>query len=208
MSIRILLVSMIIVAPMVIASTGCTTIGQLPPQGIIWLNHHDLVVKDTDRITSSTNGTSVFLTPKPGIAFPERDLVPIHASTLPPGFYITGVRVCYGIVGDHADTEVHRLRLAQFDSDWAGGPIWPGYVVRLEATNTGSLAPTPPPGGFAYDEGAGFVCVDSASDTGQPCLDPGKGTVAAETGVQIGDQDDRLVIQAVGVHYDLTCTPN
>ena len=117
-------------------------------KGIIWLNHHALVVTDTDRIRLGTNSTVVFVEPKSGISFPERHLLPIYISARTPGYKITGMRVCYGIIGDHPDTEVHRLRLTQFDYDaQVGGTVWPRYIIKLEDTNTGSLAPTPPAGG-------------------------------------------------------------
>lgn len=186
--------------------------GGTPPgttgQGIIWLNHHDLVVADWERITLSTNGTAVFVDLKTGVStpFPEQDLIPIFVPTLPPGEKITGMRVCYAIVGNHPDTKVHRLRLAQFDNAQAlGGTTWPAYVIKMEDLGAGNSAPTPPAGGFAFNDRNGFVCVDSTQPV---CLDPGNGTISADTGVQLGDQDDRIVFMAIGLHYDSTCTPN
>lgn len=170
-----------------------------PLPKIIWLSHHDLVVADWERILLSTNGTQVFVSSKPGIAFPERELVPIYVPTLPPELKITGMRVCYSIIGNHPDTKVHRLSLAQFEGTSAG------YVVRMEDTTAGSGAPPPPPGGFAWDDPNGFLCVDSSVKG--VCLDPATGTISADTGVQLGDQDDRLAIMAIGLSYDTACTP-
>lgn len=229
------LTSAVFAIPVTLLLSSCATIGQLPCQenqiakydgtswqcaadetgpsnapttGIIWLNHHDLVVSPHERITLSTNGTDVFVKPKAGIAFPERELVPVYVSTIPPGFNVTGIRVCYGIVGDQATTKVRRLRLAQFRMDMVGsGTSWPGYLIKMEDSSAAGQAPTPPAGGFSFGDPDGFVCVDSIGSEWQPCLDPGKGTIAATTGVQIGDQDDHLVIQAIGVHYDRSCTP-
>src|SRR5262245_11968725 len=174
-------------------------------KGIIWVDQHDMVVSESDRIKLSTNGTAVFVDTKPGIVFPENDLVPIFVPTLSPGLNITGIRVCYGIVGSHPDTEVHRLRLAQFDPSSGGGTYWPGYLVKMEDVSTSSQAPTPPAGGFAFGDPAGFVCVDS---TAPACLDPNNGTIDASIGVQFGATGDRLVVMAVGLHYDSSCTPN
>jgi len=166
------------------------------------------VVADWERIKLSTNGTDVFVDLKTGIpiTFPEQDLIPIFVPTLPPGIHISGMRVCYGIVGNHPDTKVHRLRLAQFDNAQVqSGTTWPGYIVKMEDGGAGAAAPVPPPGGFKYDDRNGFVCVDSTQPV---CLDPGKGTIGAFTGVQIGDADDRVVFRAIGLRYDSTCTPN
>lgn len=175
------------------------------PQGIIWVDPHDMVVADWERITLSTNGTDVFIDTKPIVTtFPEADLVPIYVPTLSPGLNVTGIRVCYGIVGHDANTKVERLRLAQFDPTSGGGTHWPGYAVMLEDLSAGSAAPTPPSGGFAFDDPAGFVCVDSEPSV---CLDPDRGTISAAIGTQFGATDDRLVVTAVGLHYDASCTP-
>jgi hypothetical protein len=191
-------------------SSGGVTSG-VPSQGIIWLNHQDLVLDNAGRIRLGTNGTDVFVDTNPGITFPDQEFLPIYVPTLPPGYYVTGMRVCYAIVGDNAATKVHRLRLSQFDGSRTGpraaAGLYPGYIVRLEDSSAGNAAPIPPAGGFAFDDGKGFVCVDSAT-AGQPCLDQGKGTISADTGVQFGDATDRIVIEAIGVHYDTTCTPN
>ena len=180
-------------------------------KGIIWLNHHDLVIDNSGRINLATNGTDIFVATNPGVTFPDQELISLFVPTLPPGHNITGMRVCYAIIGDHPNTKVHRLRLTQFDNSLTGpgaaAGLYPGYVVRLEDTSTGSAAPIPPPGGFAYDDGKGFLCVDSTS-VGQPCLDPSKGTISADTGVQFGDANDHILIEAIGVRYDTTCTPN
>jgi hypothetical protein len=172
---------------------------------MIWLNHHDLVQDNSNRYTIGTNGTAVFIDSRPGITFPDEELISIFVPTLSPGLYVTGMRVCYGIVGNHPDTEVHRLRLGRFDTASGGGTFWPGYLIMLEDVSTFSAAPTPPAGGFAFGDPNGFLCVDSKPDV---CLDPAKGTINASTGVRLGDADDRIVILAVGLRYDATCTPN
>ena len=225
----------VIFTAMVALTSGCTTLGQMncsqdqiakydgakwhcaadatsaangTSQGLIWLNHHDMVVSPTEGVMLSTNGTVVFVNPKTTGSFPKNEMVGIFTPTLPPGHYITGMRVCYGIIGNHADTEVHRLRLTQYESVGAtSGSRWPAYLVRMEDTSTGSLAPNPPAGGFAYNDPAGFTCVDSTS-AGGLCLDPAKGTIGAHPGFQFGNADERIAVMAIGLHYDRSCTPN
>ncbi len=216
--------------------TGCMTLGQLDcssgkiakydgkkwrcavdetavtggaAQGIIWVNHHDMVVADWMSVTLDNNGTTLFVKPRNTGTFPKRQMLSIYVPTIPPGYNITGLRVCYGIVGDQADTEVDHLRLGQYQVGGStSGSNWPGYLIRLEDTTVGNQAPNPPAGGFAFGDAAGFVCVNSSSDQWSPCLDQNNGTVNASIGFQVGDADDRIAIMAVGLHYDMSCTPN
>ena len=76
---------------------------------------------------------------------------------------------------------------------------------RYDVANL-ELGPTPPSGGFFYNEAAGFVCVDSASPG--VCLDPDRGTVGAHPGFRFGAEDEVIGIRAIGLHYDKTCVPN
>lgn len=230
--------SIIVVALLTLTNllTGCTTLGQLDcsggeiakydgnkwrcaadetaikgnaAQGILWLNHHDMVVSKTMRVTLDNNGTTLFVKPKTGGTFPKRQMLAIHVPTISPGYNITGLRVCYGIIGDQMTTEIEHLRLSQYQvSGSTSGSNWPGYLIKLEDTTVGNQAPNPPVGGFSYGEAAGFVCVNSSSEQWQPCLDQNNGTVAADIGFQFGDADDKIAIMAVGLHYDMSCTPN
>ena len=68
--------------------------------------------------------------------------------------------------------------------------------------------PNPPAGGFAYNDPAGFICVDSSPGMWQPCLDQSNGTVGADIEFTFGDADDHIVIMAVGLQYNTACTPN
>lgn len=177
-------------------------------EGVLWLNHHDMVVADSMSVTLGNNGTTLWVKPKTGGTFPKKQMLGIHTPTIPPGHYITGLRVCYGIVGNHADTEIEHLRLAQYQVGGSTTGNWPGYRISLEDTSVGSQAPNPPPGGFAYNDAAGFACVNSGSSTWRPCLDPNNGTISARMEFKFGDADDYIGVMAVGLDYDKLCTPN
>lgn len=188
-------------ADAIAATSGAT-------QGILWIRHHDMVVSDTAPVTLSNNGTVLFVKPKNIGTFPWKSMQSIHVPTIPPGHHITGLRVCYGIVGDQAATEVGHLRLTQFQAGGSTTGNWPGYLIRLEDATVGSQAPNPPAGGFGYNDEAGFVCVNSSHIQWQPCLDQSNGTVGAGVSFQFGDADDHIAIMAIGLQYDTACTPN
>lgn len=193
-------------------NVGCTPKlpagdGALPARGFLWLDHHTLQVSDSIPIELSTNGTQVFVQPRAGGPPPGQRMLSVHAPALSPGLNVAGVRICYAVIGDKPETKVFRLRLAQGRYASSPPPSPYGYVVAMDADNVAALSPTPPPGGFSYNDPVAFVCVTSEVVT-PPCLDPTHGTISAGIGVEFGDADDRLVINGIGLQYDRTCTPN
>lgn len=165
-----------------------------PPRGVIWVDHASMrdTDPDWDQLEVSSNGTDVFFKARggPGLAFPA-GATPLHGVPIQshPGLKVTGVIACVAAQGDKNDTQLTRLRLAQFDQSAQG------YVVRLEAPVTGP--PVGPP-----DAPGSFACVDTGD---QVCLDSTAGTIAVSMAVQVGDADDAIRLRALGVRYDTGC---
>ncbi|HSP95625.1 MAG TPA: hypothetical protein VL049_00075 [Candidatus Dormibacteraeota bacterium] len=147
---------------------------------------------DWDQLVVSSNGTDMFFKARsgPGLTFPAGALplrsVPIQSH---PGLKITGVIACVAAQGDKSDTQLLRLRLAQFDATARS------YVVKMEAPVSGP--PVGPP-----DAPGSFACVDTGP---RVCLDSTAGTVDVEMSVQVGDADDAIRLRALGVRYDTAC---
>lgn len=165
-----------------------------PPRGVIWVDHVSMqdTDPDWDQLVVSSNGTDVFFKARsgPGLTFPAGATplrgVPIQSH---PGLKITGVIACVAAQGDKRDTQLTRLRLAQFDESAQS------YVVKLEAPVTGP--PVGPP-----DAPGSFACVDTGD---RVCLDSTAGTVDVSMAVQVGDADDAIRLRALGVRYDTAC---
>lgn len=168
--------------------------GAGPQQGIIWVDHASMqdTDPDWDQLVVSSNGTDMFFKARsgPGLTFPAGALplrsVPIQSH---PGLKITGVIACVAAQGDKSDTQLLRLRLAQFDATARS------YVVKMEAPVSGP--PVGPP-----DAPGSFACVDTGP---RVCLDSTAGTVDVEMSVQVGDADDAIRLRALGVRYDTAC---
>jgi hypothetical protein len=183
--------------------SGCCTKCHAPPPpgaaqpqtGTIWVDHASMMDTDPDwdQLVVSSNGTDVFFMARsgPGLTFPAGALplraVPIQSH---PGLKITGVIACVAAQGDKSDTQLTRLRLAQFDAGVRG------YLVKMEAPVTGP--PVGPP-----DAPGSFACVDTGP---RVCLDSTTGTIDVSMEVQVGDADDAIRLRALGVHYDSSCT--
>jgi hypothetical protein len=179
-----------------IGATACT-----PNQGIIWTNHRDFAVNRVELQglqTSISSGGDTIIQQRTDIAVEPR---PVFFSAVvpspPPGFHLTGVRVCVGVEGDSPDTGIKGLRLVQFDETSRPGS-WPGFPIKLEDTTV-----TSPPAG-AFEDPASFACIDSERTA---CVDTTRGTAEAAVRVFVGDGDDRIWVRALGTHYDRTCDP-
>jgi len=196
---------------LVVSGSACcprqpADVAHLPDTGFVWVDHHALAESASVPIDISTNGTQVFVAPRPGGPPPGQRLLTVFAPAVSPGLHVTGVRVCYAVIGDKPETKVFRLRLAQGRYANSPPPSPFGYVIAMDADNVAALAPTPPSGGFTYNDPAAFVCVTTELPS-PPCLDPTAGPILAGIGVQFGDQDDRLVINGIGLRYDRSCVP-
>ncbi len=172
-----------------------------PKEGIIWTNHRDFAV---NRValqgleTSISSGGDTIIQQRTDVTVEPR---PVFFSAVvpapPPGFHLTGVRVCVGVEGDSPETGIRGLRLVQFDETSRPG-LWPGFAIKLEDRNV-----TSPPAG-AFEDPAAFACIDSKRTA---CVDTTRGTTEAAVRVLVGDADDRIWVRALGTHYDRRCAP-
>src|SRR5881296_119320 len=95
---------------------------------------------------------------------------------VPPGFLITGVRVCYEL--SNARSFIDQIRLSQVQD-----PPGTALVQLDDATHLVNPGP---------------VCVDSAPTTVNPEL----GAVRLDLRVNFGDTSDKIVVRAVGLHLE------
>jgi hypothetical protein len=95
---------------------------------------------------------------------------------VPPGYLLTGVRVCYQLA--NARSFITQIRLAQVQN-----PPSSATVLLDDATD---------------QTNAGPVCVNSQPTS----IDPGIGGVLLSFRVNFGDTSDRIVVRAVGLHLE------
>ena len=101
---------------------------------------------------------------------------------VPPGFLISGVRVCYEL--SNLRSFISQIRLGQVQD-----PPATSLVLLDDGTDLTNAGP---------------VCVDSAEVS--PPIDPSKGAVRLNFRVNFGDVADRIVLRAVGLN--LLIDPN
>src|SRR2546428_12700495 len=138
-----------------------------PQTGIMWINHLDLLPGDSSVIMSNTTGDTAT---GGGNKVVEKGL------QVPPGFLITGVRVCYEL--SNARSFIDQIRLSQVQD-----PPGTALVQLDDATHLVNPGP---------------VCVDSAPTTVNPEL----GAVRLDLRVNFGDTSDKIVVRAVGLHLE------
>ena len=93
---------------------------------------------------------------------------------IPPGWHITGVRVCYEL--SHRRSYISQIRLDQLQD-----PPATAIVLLDDGTNLTDAGP---------------ICVDSQSTD----IDPAAGAVFLSFRVKFGDVADLIVIRGVGLH--------
>ncbi len=154
---------------------------------VMWINHLDFlpgdpsVITDFNAVSSGVggglSGLIIESTTVGEDALGGGNKVVETGLQVPPGYLITGVRLCYEL--SSAASFVSQIRLAQVQDppDVA--------IVRLD-DGTDLVDPGP-------------VCVDSAS-LGLAPIDPTAGAVRLDLRVNFGDIADRIVVRAVGLH--------
>lgn len=165
-----------------------------PATALMWINHLDLLPGDSDVVTSFNSTTS-------GVGGGLSGLI-IQSSTsgdtsvsggnkvvekglqVPPGWLITGVRVCYEL--SNARSFITQIRLAQVQPT-------PSTALVLLDDGTNQTA-------------AGPICVNSTSLPAGSEIDPSAGGVRLNlrlffdaAGIT-GAGADRIVIRALGLH--------
>lgn len=158
---------------------------------LMWTPHLDFLSGDPTVLTTSFSSTSS------GVGSGLSGLI-VQSSTLgnvdslggnkvvessiqvPPGFLITGVRVCYEWSAG-ATSNIVQIRLAQVQN-----PPSTAIVLLDDATVQPNVGP---------------VCVDSTATS----VDPSLGAVLLSFRINTGNVADTLVLRGVGLH--LTPTP-
>jgi hypothetical protein len=151
---------------------------------IMWINHLDLVAGDPSVVTTfnavnsgvggGLSGLIIMSTTTGDTANSGGNKVVEKGLQVPPGFSITGVRVCYEL--SNARSFIDQIRLSQLQDPPSTA------LVRLDDA-THQVNPGP-------------VCVDSVPTTVNPAL----GEVRMDLRVNFGDTSDKIVVRAVGLH--------
>lgn len=165
-----------------------------PASALMWINHLDLVAGDTDVVTSFNATTSgvggglsglIIQSSTPGdTSNSGGNKVVEKGLQVPPGWLITGVRVCFEL--SNVRSFITQIRLAQVQ------PIPSTALVLLDDGTDQTVA--------------GPVCVNSTSLPAGSEVDPSAGGVRLNlrlffdaAGI-IGAGADRIVIRALGLH--------
>jgi hypothetical protein len=151
---------------------------------IMWINHLDLLPGDPSVVTSfnavssgvggGLSGLIIMSTTTGDTATGGGNKVVEKGLQVPPGFLITGVRVCYEL--SNARSFIDQIRLAQVQDP-------PSTALVLLDDGTHQVNPGP-------------VCVDSTPTMVNPEL----GAVRLDLRVNFGDTSDKIVVRAVGLH--------
>ena len=158
----------------------------LPPgkSNVMWINHLDFLAGDPSVITSFNAITSgvggglsglIIESTTPGDTAPGGGNKVVETGLqVPPGYSITGVRVCYEL--SNAKSFISQIRLAQVQN-----PPGTALVLLDDAKDLMESGP---------------VCVDSAPTS----IDPSVGEVLLSLRVDFGNISDRIVLRAVALH--------
>jgi hypothetical protein len=160
-----------------------------PPQATeaftMWINHLDFLSGDITKVTTSFSANSgvggglsglIIKASKAGEGTVEKGL------QVSPGFWISGVRVCYEL--SSSDSFISNISLAQLQN--------PPATVSVLLDDQTDLT------------GIGPICVDSAAPSTP--IDPSLGAVRLSLGIKFGDTPGIIVVRAVGLH--LVLDPN
>jgi len=163
-----------------------------PEVGVMWTNHLDFLAGDPSVNTSfnavnsgvggGLSGLIIGSTTLGEDATGGGNKVVEKGLQVPPGFLISGVRVCYELSSQKSF--ISQIRLAQVQD-----PPATALVLLDDATDLTNAGP---------------ICVDS-KPVSTP-IDPSKGAVRLSFRVNYGDLTDRIVLRAVGLN--LVIDPN
>ena len=153
-------------------------------KAIMWINHFDLLPGDPsvktsfNAINSGVGGGLTALviesTTTGEIAQGGGNKVVHMGLQVPPGYSITGVRVCYELTNKRSF--ISQIRLAQVQTP-------PQTAVVLLDDGTDQTNPGP-------------ICVDSAATSVNPTV----GEVLLSLRVNFGNTSDKIAVRALGLH--------
>ena len=152
----------------------------------MWINHLDLVPGDPSVLTSfnavnsgvggGLSGLIIMSSTTGDTATGGGNKVVEKGLQVPPGYLITGVRICYELSNQRSF--IDQIRLAQVQDPPSSA------LVRLDDAT--------------HLTNAGPVCVNSAPTT----IDPELGAVRLDLRVSFGDISDKIVVRAVALHLE------
>ncbi len=178
----LLIFSLIMCAMVSCATMGKTADNSKQAEALMWVNHLDLLPGDPSVKTSFTyvqslgslNGLDITSTTIGDIGTPAGNKVVAMGLQVPPGYSITGVRVCYQL--SSSTSYVTQIRLAQLQDP-------PDTATVMLDDGTDQTDPGP-------------VCVDSTPTL----VNPDNGEVRLSLRLNFGNTSDVIVIRAVGLH--------
>ncbi len=153
---------------------------------VLWLNHFDLLPGGAE-VTTSFQSTSsgvgggltglVIQSTTLGDVFSSGGNKVVHmgATEVPPGFDVTGVRVCYELTS--SASFITQIRLAQVQD-----PPSTALVLLDDGTDLTAVGP---------------VCVNSGAPFA--VIDPGVGALLISLRVNFGSTSDKIVVRALGL---------
>ena len=153
---------------------------------IMWINHLDLVPGDPSVLTSfnavssgvggGLSGLIITSSTTGDTANGGGNKVVEKGLQVPPGYIITGVRICYEL--SNVRSFIDQIRLAQVQDPPSTA------LVRLDDA-THLTSPDP-------------VCANSAPTT----VDPELGAVRLDLRVNFGNTSDKIVVRALALHLE------
>ena len=153
---------------------------------IMWINHLDLVPGDPSVLTSfnavnsgvggGLSGLIIMSSTTGDTATGGGNKVVEKGLQVPPGYLITGVRICYELSNQRSF--IDQIRLAQVQDPPSSA------LVRLDDAT--------------HLTNAGPVCVNSAPTT----INPELGAVRLDLRLNFGDTSDKIVVRAVALHLE------
>jgi len=168
----------------VAAPTAATVALRPRKKTVMWLNHFDLLPGDPS-VTTSFNAVSsgvgggltalVIQSSTTGQNAEGGGNKVVHmAVSVPPGYLIKGVRLCYEL--SNKRSFISQIRLAQVQTP-------PKTALVMLDDGTDQTDPGP-------------ICVDSATTT----VDPAAGAVLLSLRVNFGKTTDKIAVRGLGLH--------
>jgi hypothetical protein len=179
---HLLVLSLTMLALMACATMGNSASDAEQVEALMWVNHLDLLPGDPSVKTSftylqslgSVNGLDISSTTTGDIGIPAGNKVVAMGLQVPPGYSITGVRVCYQ--SSSSSSYITQIRLAQLQD-----PPSTASVILDDGTDHTNPGP---------------ICVDSTATL----VDPNNGEVRLSLRLNFGNTADTIVVRAVGLH--------
>lgn len=155
---------------------------------VLWINHLDFVPGDptvttsfnavTSGVGGGLSGLIINSTTIGETAQTSGNKVVEQGLQVPPGYLVTGVRVCYELTS--SGSFISQVRIAQVQD-----PPAIALILLDDGTDLTAMGP---------------VCVDSAGTLLGDPIDPSQGALRLSLRVNFGNTLDTIVVRSVGLH--------